>query len=94
MSKEELRKLKKSIGKHMEVEGFISTSMCESFIDAFRVNAKMVIKVPTCNLRGMTDNGFAHISIFSCHKSEREVLFNAFNVFKIISLHSEIDSFS
>ena len=94
MSKEELRKLKKSIEQYIEMEGFISTSMCESFIDAFSVNAKMVIEVPTCNLGGMIDNGFAHISIFSCHKSEREVLFNAFNVFKIISLHSELDSYS
>ena len=49
----------------------------------FTVNVFMIIKVPVTNLKGIHDNGFANISNFSDHPSEREVLFNAFNVFKI-----------
>ena len=45
----------------------------------------MVIDVPASNLKGMLDNGFAHISYYSEHEHEREVLVNAFNVFKILS---------
>ena len=43
----------------------------------------MIINVPVKNLKGLHDNGFAHISNYSEHSSEREVLFNAFNLFKI-----------
>ena len=46
----------------------------------------MSIEVPIINLNGMHDNGFAHISSISEHPSEKEVLFNAFNTFKILSL--------
>ena len=50
----------------------------------------MVIHIPIRNLRGVQDNGFANISNFSEHSIEREVLVNAFNVFKILSFYSEI----
>ena len=43
----------------------------------------MVIHVPLQNLRSMMDNGFADISMFSRFKTEKEVLINAFNVFKV-----------
>ena len=41
------------------------------------------------NLKGLHDNGFTHISHFSQHPSEHEVLFNAFNMFRILSLHTK-----
>jgi hypothetical protein len=53
----------------LEIEGFLSTSLKESLASAFSVNAKMVIEIPLTNLKGMFDNGFAHISNFSEHKS-------------------------
>ena len=48
----------------------------------------MVIEVPISNLKGAYDNGFAHISPYSEHPSEKEVLVNIFNVFKILSFYS------
>ena len=51
----------------------------------FTTNALMIIKVPVINLNGMHDNGFAHISTCSENPNEKEVLFNAFNTFKILS---------
>jgi hypothetical protein len=45
----------------------------------------MEIKVPVNNLKGIFDNGFANITTFSFSKSEKEILFNAFNIFKIIA---------
>jgi hypothetical protein len=45
----------------------------------------MVIYVPVKNLKGIFDNGFADISTFSFFSLEKEVLINAFNVFKILS---------
>lgn len=45
--------------------------------------------VPVTNLKGTYDNGFARISTFSEHSNEREVLFNAFNIFKIVSLQTK-----
>jgi hypothetical protein len=77
--------MKKNIGNFIEIEGFISTTLNERLCHFFSVNAEILIEVPTCNLRGMFDNGFAHLSIFSDHPNEREVLINAFNLFKIIS---------
>jgi hypothetical protein len=42
------------------------------------------------NLGGMHDNGLANISHYSFYRFEKEVLINAFNVFKILSLHSDV----
>lgn len=53
---------------------------------AFTGNVVMDIAVPVKNLKGIGDNGFAKIDEFSQHPSEKEVLINAFNVFKIINL--------
>ena len=36
----------------------------------------------------MFDNGFAHINRFSVHPNEKEVLINAFNLFKVLSVSS------
>jgi hypothetical protein len=44
----------------------------------------MEILVPVKNLKGMDNNGFAQISDFSEHPKEKEVLFNAFNVFQVL----------
>ena len=43
----------------------------------------MIIHVPVRNLKSRVDNGFAYISYFL--PGEEEVLFNAFNVFKVLS---------
>jgi hypothetical protein len=43
----------------------------------------MIIHVPVKNLKSQVDNGFAYISYFS--PGEKEVLINAFNVFKVLS---------
>ena len=45
----------------------------------------MKIDVRANNLKGMFDNGFTHIYKFAYFPDEREVLINAFNVFKVIS---------
>ena len=43
------------------------------------------------NLGGMYDNGFANISLYSEHPHEKEVLVNAFNIFKVLSLSSTLE---
>ena len=52
----------------------------------FGINAGIEIKVPVTNLKGLFDNGFAHITNFSSNQIEKEVLINAFNVFKILGV--------
>ena len=79
------------VGGFVEMQGFLSTSLSESFANAFITNAKMVISVPLAGLRGMNDNGFAYISKYSEHQSEKEVLINAFNVFKILCIQTAFD---
>ena len=37
----------------------------------FVSNGRMIIEIPIDNLRGTFDNGFAHISRYSEHPSER-----------------------
>ena len=74
----------------MQIEGFLSTTLKTSVADAFITNAEMVIEVPIVNLGGMHDNGFANISPYSFYRFEKEVLINAFNVFKILSLDSTV----
>jgi hypothetical protein len=66
----------------------LSTTLSESIADAFITNGKMVIEVPVGNLGGMHDNGLANIARYSEHPFEKEVLVNALNVFKILSIHS------
>ena len=83
--------IKKSIGGYIELEGFLSTSQKQAYANGFMINGSMIIEVPVVNLSGMHDNGFAHISYYSVHRSEREVLFNAFNVFKILNFYPSFD---
>ena len=68
------------------MEGFISSSLSEGTALRFTSNVLLIICLPILNLRGMHDNGFASTSHCSAHPSEREVLFNAFNLFKIKSI--------
>ena len=68
------------------MEGFHSTTLNSDMIGGFTGNGKMIIEVPVANLRGIFDNGFAHLSQYSEHPMEREVLINAFNLFKILYL--------
>ena len=68
------------------MEGFLSTTQIEEIMNFFIVNVRMIFQVPVSNLRGMHDNGFASTSHCSAHPNEREVLFNAFNLFKIKSI--------
>lgn len=63
----------------------MSTSLDRSIAERFSVNVIMEIKVPVNNLKGIFDNGFANVTTFSFSKSEKEILFNAFNIFKIIA---------
>lgn len=46
----------------------------------------MEIKIPVANLKSLFDNGFAYITKFSKMPDEKEVLVNAFNVFKILGI--------
>ena len=86
----ELKRIRKSLNGYVQIEGFLSTTLKVSVADLFVTNAKMVIEIPVANLGGMHDNGFANISFYSFYRFEREVLINAFNVFKILSLHSAV----
>lgn len=86
----EIKRVKKNINGYIEIEGFLSTTLSES-LTAFIVNARMIIEVPVINLGGIHDNGFANIFSYSVHPSEKEVLVNALNVFKILSLHSSAE---
>jgi hypothetical protein len=88
IDEKELKKVWKSLNGYVQIEGFLSTTLKASVADGFVTNAKMVIEVPVANLGGMHDNGFANISRYSFYRFEKEVLINAFNVFKILSLHS------
>lgn len=90
MSEKEIKRMSKNVGGFIETEGFLSTSLSESVVDAFVVNVKMVIEVKVANMQGMHDHGFANISGFSEYQREKEVLVNALNVFKISSFHLQI----
>jgi hypothetical protein len=83
--------LSENIGGFLEVEGFLSTSLKESLSEVFKINAKMIIEVGVSNLGSSFDNGFAHISEYSEHPGEQEILVNAFNVFKVLSFYSNFD---
>ena len=91
MNEKEVKRVRKNINSYIEVEGFLSTTASKLLADAFITNAKMVIEVPVAYLGGMHDNGFAHISHYSDHPFEKEVLVNAFNVFKILSMDSTLE---
>lgn len=43
----------------------------------------MEIEVPIANLKSLFDNGFVHLTNYSAHPDQKEVLINAFNVFKV-----------
>ena len=74
------------MGGYIEAEGFLSTTLLNSMASAFAVNVLVEILVPVANLKGMGDNGFANICDFSDHSIEKEVLVNAFNVFKVLRI--------
>ena len=80
----EIQDLKKNVGDFIEAEGFLSTSLEPKIALSFIVNASIEIFIPVDNLKGTFDNGFANITKFSCYPSEKSVLFNAFNLFKIL----------
>ena len=90
IEEKELKRIRKSLNGYIQIEGFLSTTLKASVADGFVTNAKMVIEVPAANLGGMHDNGLANISRYSFYRFEKEVLINAFNVFKILSLHSAV----
>ena len=71
------------------MEGFLSTTLSEERAAQFTLTLFMTINVPVKNLKGLHDNGFANISSCSDTPWEREVLFNAFNMFKIQSLRTK-----
>ena len=85
MTDEEVKALKMNEGGYIQAEGFLSTSMLESVTQKFKKNLLMRIEVPEINLKGMLDNGFADISLASSFSAEKEVLFNACNIFKVLS---------
>jgi hypothetical protein len=91
LNEKEIKRMKKNVEGYIELKGFLSTSLKKGFIDAFVVNGRMIIEVKATNLLGMYDNGFAKKSSFSEHPTEKEVLVNALNVFKIISVDSNFD---
>ena len=74
-----------NVGCYVEAEGFLSTSLLESVTEKFKKNLLMIIEVPASNLKGLYDNGLADISLTSYFSTEKEVLINAFNLFKILS---------
>ena len=90
LGEEEIKALRKNVGGYIETEGFLSTSL-SSCVTAFKVNAELRIEIPAKNLRGAFDNGFAKISGFSEEPREREVLVNAFNVFRVLFVHSALE---
>ena len=85
VTEEEVKQLKANEGGYIQAEGFLSTSMLESVTEKFKKNLLMRIEVPAANLKGMLDNGFADISLTSSFSAEKEVLFNTFNIFKVLS---------
>ena len=78
--------MKQNIGDCIEAEGFLSCSLDLEIAENFTKNLLLVIYVPVINLKGIVDNGFAHITKFSNNIDENEVLINAFNVFKVLDL--------
>ena len=76
--------ISENIGGYFEAEGFLSTSLEKDIGLAFAENILVVIKIKFVNLKGILDNGFARLRTFSDHTDEKEVLINAFNVFKIL----------
>ena len=54
-----------NVGTYIEAEGFLSTSLIFSTANKFDINLDMKIDVPVSNLKGMFDNGFAHLYKFS-----------------------------
>ena len=68
------------------MEGFLSTTLREEVSFLFARNVIFIIEVPVSNLNGPQDHGFAHMRSYSLYPAEKEVLFNAFNLFKIVNL--------
>ena len=90
IEEKELKRIQKSLNGYIQIEGFLSTTLVASIADTFVTNAKMVIEVPVANLGGVHDNGLANISRYSFYRFEKEVLINAFNVFKILCVDSAV----
>ena len=86
LAEKEIKEVKSSINEYIEAEGFLSTTLSEDMASAFLGNVIMEISIPVVNLKGTGDNGFAAINKFSEHSHEKEVLINAFNVFKILHI--------
>ena len=71
------------------MEGFLSTSLLFHRIHNFIGNLLIEVTVYKDDLGGELDNGFALISEFSTYADEKEVLFNAINMFKITEISWE-----
>lgn len=63
---------------------FMSTSLDEQVASVFMKNALFIINVEVGPQQNKFSYGFADISKFSCFYTEREILFNPLNYFKII----------
>jgi hypothetical protein len=59
MSKGEIKNMIQNVGAFVEMEGFLSTSLCKKIAELFRKNAFITIKIPAISLKGTNDNGFA-----------------------------------
>ena len=75
--------LQENIEGFVQLEGFISTTLDYDKVHNFIGNMLMEITVDKDDLGGELDNGFALISEESKYASEKEVLFNAMNMFKV-----------
>jgi hypothetical protein len=84
MNESEIRTFNSNVGGFIQMEGFLSTTLREEVSFLFASNALFIIDIPVSNLNGPQDHGFAHMSSYSLYPAEREVLFNAFNLFKIV----------
>ena len=68
------------------MEGFISTSTNENVALDFNDGTIVEIIVKLENLGGKVDHGFAEIESQAYFAKEQEILFNAFNLFKVLSV--------
>ena len=78
-----------NINGFVQLEGFVSTSLSENSIINFIVNSIMEITVRKQDLGGELDNGFVDLSGVSKFSHEKEILFNAMNMFKIVGAELE-----
>jgi len=89
ISSEEWEKLKKNVGKEIEMYGFLSTSVSsKTALDFARDDTKnkIFITIIIPPLPELDEQGFADISQISELPKEKEILFNVRSRFKILEL--------